>query len=284
VEFFRYSFLFFFGGVAGWVLELFFRRFISQHKWVNPGFLDGPFLPLYGFGVVAFYLFSSLPWKTWVPNEGLSYLAEIVSIGAALTAIEYIAGLIFIKGMKVKLWDYSNRPGNIQGIICPLFSLIWTAIGAFYIFFLHAGFVRMSTWVIDSSRILFSTTLIGLAYGVIIVDFGYSVHLVTKVRTAVADSKLVVSWDNLKLSMAESAKRAQSKMPWLLPFQNRVGDFKVMVKQYVSELNANNIAMSKELEAKQQAKKEKAIAKIKAHQEKRKLKEEKKEINNEDNK
>jgi uncharacterized membrane protein len=281
VEFFRYSFLFFFGGVAGWVLELFFRRFVSQHKWVNPGFLDGPFLPLYGFGVAAFYLFSSLPWKVWVPNQTLSYLAEIVSIGAALTAIEYIAGLIFIKGMKVKLWDYSKRPGNIQGIICPLFSLIWTAIGAFYIFFLHDGFVTMSNWVIADSHIIISATLIGIAYGIIMVDFGYSVHLVTKVRTAVADSKLVVSWDNLKVSMQESAKRAQSKMPWLLPFQNRVGDFKSMVKQYVSELNATNMAMTQKYEEKQQAKRDKALAKIKDHQEKRKTRQEKKKENEE---
>ncbi|MGN0035225.1 MAG: hypothetical protein ACI364_05820 [Coriobacteriales bacterium] len=34
-------------------MELFFRRFISsnnpQRKWINPGFLAGPYLPLYGF-------------------------------------------------------------------------------------------------------------------------------------------------------------------------------------------------------------------------------------------
>lgn len=47
-------YLFFFGGVGGWVLELLFRRFFSganpERKWLNPGFLFGPCLPLYGFG------------------------------------------------------------------------------------------------------------------------------------------------------------------------------------------------------------------------------------------
>ena len=40
------AFLFFIGSVFGWVLELFFRRFISaanpERKWINPGFCTGP--------------------------------------------------------------------------------------------------------------------------------------------------------------------------------------------------------------------------------------------------
>ncbi|MCR5033995.1 MAG: putative ABC transporter permease [Clostridia bacterium] len=42
-----FAFLFFIGCVVGWGIELFFRRFISKNnperKWINPGFLVGPF-------------------------------------------------------------------------------------------------------------------------------------------------------------------------------------------------------------------------------------------------
>ena len=41
------------------------------------------------------------------------------------TLIEYFAGLIFIKGMHVKLWDNSDEKFNIQGIICPKFTFFW---------------------------------------------------------------------------------------------------------------------------------------------------------------
>ena len=59
-------YLFFFGAVGGWVLELLFRRFFSganpERKWLNPGFLFGPCLPLYGFGtVLLFILMVALP-------------------------------------------------------------------------------------------------------------------------------------------------------------------------------------------------------------------------------
>lgn len=54
------AFLFFIGSMIGWVLELFYRRMISEREWINPGFLVGPYLPLYGFGLSTFYLLSQI--------------------------------------------------------------------------------------------------------------------------------------------------------------------------------------------------------------------------------
>lgn len=33
------AFLFFIGSIAGWIMELFYRRTISGRKWINPGML-----------------------------------------------------------------------------------------------------------------------------------------------------------------------------------------------------------------------------------------------------
>ena len=46
--------LFFMGCIIGWFIELFYRRFNkanTSRKWVNPGFLVGPYVPLYSFGL-----------------------------------------------------------------------------------------------------------------------------------------------------------------------------------------------------------------------------------------
>lgn len=57
-----FAFLFFVGSCIGWGMELPFRRFISSNnprrKWINPGFLTGPYLPLYGFGLLGMYVIS----------------------------------------------------------------------------------------------------------------------------------------------------------------------------------------------------------------------------------
>lgn len=265
MEFFRYSFLFFFGGTCGWVIELFFRRFVSQHKWVNPGFLTGPFLPLYGFGAVGFYLFASLDWQTWFSPTPFAYFMEIICIGLLLTAIEYVAGLIFIKGLKIKLWDYSKRLFNLQGIICPLFSLIWTACGAVYVFLLHQPFVTMTNFVMSSDHILVFATLIGLAYGFILVDLGWSLGLVKKIRTAVSNSKLVVDWDKIKVSFQESTHKLKQKTTWVLPFYTKALSFQAMMGDYLHKLNETNMEAEEKLKEKQAKRKAKRDEKIAEH-------------------
>ena len=57
------AFLFAIGSLLGWCLEVVYRRFSPNNKsrrWINPGFLIGPYLPLYGFGLTALYLLACL--------------------------------------------------------------------------------------------------------------------------------------------------------------------------------------------------------------------------------
>jgi uncharacterized membrane protein len=230
----RYSALFFFGGIVGWIIELFFRRFVSQKKWVNPGFLTGPCLPLYGFGTVIFYFLSSFDYSTLTPFPFIGYALEIIFIGAALTVVEYVAGLIFIKGMKVKLWDYSDQWGNIQGIICPLFTLVWTLFGAFYVFVLKAPMIAFTDWVVSNS--LTSSLLIGFAYGILSVDLGWSIGLVKKIRAAVNDAKLVVDWDKIKVSFQQSQHKMKQRVSWLFAFHPRKSDFTSLMNEYLDSL------------------------------------------------
>ena len=85
------AFLFFIGSTFGWVLELFYRRFISssnpERRWINPGFCTGPYLPIYGNGLCALYLLASLegllPW--------MNKFVMFALMAVAMTAIEYVA-------------------------------------------------------------------------------------------------------------------------------------------------------------------------------------------------
>ena len=117
------AFLFCIGSVLGWGLEVIFRRFFSAHHWVNPGFLVGPYLPLYGSSLCVLYLLAML--EPLMPGDSpwLKKILLFVVMALAITALEYVAGMIFIHGMKIKLWDYSDRWGNVKGIICPLFTI-----------------------------------------------------------------------------------------------------------------------------------------------------------------
>ena len=171
------STLFVIGSLLGWVIELFFRRFVSQKKWMNPGFLIGPYLPIYGFGVIVLYGVSNIP--LGITIQAWDIVARIAIIGVGMTLIEFVAGLIFIKGLKIKLWDYSNRKGNIMGIICPSFSLIWLVAGSLYYFLLNPVLVEGISWISEN---LIYTYFVGVVIGAILVDFAYSVHLASKLK------------------------------------------------------------------------------------------------------
>ena len=197
--FLKLAFLFYIGSSLGWVLELFFRRFISgnnpERKWINPGFMVGPYVPLYGTGLCILYLVSRLSESRQIANPVWNHIAMLVLMAAAMTAIEYIAGILLLKVMNARLWDYSRRWGNVNGLICPLFSAIWAVMGAAYYFFVDPFILRALDWL---SRNLAFSFVIGAFFGVFAIDFVYSTHLMVKIRTFAREKNVVVRYEELK--------------------------------------------------------------------------------------
>ena len=200
-------FLFFVGSCLGWCAEVLFRRFFSAKKWINPGFLTGPYLPLYGFGLTFMYGVCYIPVNTG--EEWADKLILVLIAGVLLTALEYIAWLIFIKGMKIKLWDYSARPGNIQGVICPLFSLIWTAAAAVYIIFIHGFVTGWVAWFVSHLGFAF---FVGFFFGVFAIDLAHSLGLSVKIRKFAKERGIVVAYEKLKESVKEGIERGKERV------------------------------------------------------------------------
>ena len=119
------------GSVIGWMIEVVWRRFVSSHKWVNPGFLNGPYLPIYGFSICTLFALSFLS-VSFVRDELYQKLVLFILMALAITLMEFFAGLIFIKGMKIRLWDYSDNRFNFMGIICLPYSICWVILRAIY--------------------------------------------------------------------------------------------------------------------------------------------------------
>jgi uncharacterized membrane protein len=107
--FFVYAFL-------GWCCEVCYAALIHG-KFVNRGFLNGPLCPIYGFGVIA-VVFLLDPVKD---NFVELFLGSVL----ITSFIELTAGFTLEQLFHQKWWDYSDKPLNIGGYICPLFSLMW---------------------------------------------------------------------------------------------------------------------------------------------------------------
>lgn len=211
------AFLFSIGAVGGWVLELLYRRFLSdanpERKWINPGFCTGPYLPLYGFGLCLLYLIAQLQ----TIFHGIHNSALFLVMAVSMTVIEYIAGIWTLKRSNVRLWDYSNEWGNVRGIICPKFSVYWAILGAVYYFFIHPHILNALLWL--SHNLAFSF-FIGMFFGVFVLDFAYSVQFIAKLRSFALENHVVVRYEAVKLHIRTQQEKAKQKYHFFCPFHS----------------------------------------------------------------
>lgn len=108
--------LFFIYCFLGWVWECLYVS-AYEKRWINRGFLYGPFIPIYGYGAIIGLLLT-LQVQNSVP------LVFIIGMSGS-TALEYCTGIIMQKLFHVRYWDYSKNRFNLNGYICPFCSLVW---------------------------------------------------------------------------------------------------------------------------------------------------------------
>lgn len=215
------AYLFFIGSVLGWVLELFYRRFISganpERKWINPGFCVGPYVPLYGFGLCILFVLAYIGDAHEVNTTG-GKLLMFLGMAVSMTAIEYIAGIVSLKFMKIRLWDYSKQWGNIQGLICPAFSALWAAVSAVYYFCVHPYILDALDWL---SRNLAFSFVIGYFFGVFTIDLVYSAKLVSRIRKFADEHEVVIKVENLKAHIRQRQEERREKYSFLFAYRSR---------------------------------------------------------------
>ncbi|MBQ8410093.1 MAG: putative ABC transporter permease [Clostridia bacterium] len=238
----KLAFLFCIGCSAGWGLELIFRRFFSKNnperKWINPGFLTGPWLPLYGFGLCMLYLLAGLE-RYFTIHGWFAKIVLFLIMAICMTAIEYVAGIVSIKILKVHLWDYSAEWGNINGIICPRFSLFWAILGAVYYFLIHPNILFLLDWL--AANLTFSF-VIGFYLGIFSIDVVCSCNVLAKIRSFAEDNKIVVKYDRLQQVIASTMElRKQRRRFFFSLYNDRL--ISEHLREYLSWLKTNvNVA------------------------------------------
>ncbi len=234
-----YAFLFFMGSLFGWCLELVYRHWFSkanpEHRWINPGFCIGPYVPLYGFGLCILYFMATIISDIKIVGVWEHVLA-LVLIAAELTLLEYLAGLFLLKVANVRLWDYSMMRWNVNGLICPRFTIYWTLLGVVYYYLIHPHILDTLTWL--ASHLAFSF-VIGLFFGVFSIDVAYSVKLVTRIRQLAMEKDIVVKYEEFKHITYERRKKRHEKIKFFMnmPRAERMNEMLELYKQLAEEMN-----------------------------------------------
>jgi len=214
---FYYVALFAIYSFMGWIIEVIYRS-ITQRKFVNAGFLFGPFIPLYGFGALFLILLQHF-FQSW------HVLPRLFIFGLALTVLEYMVGYFAERIFKLTLWDYSEYKFNLHGRVCLLFLVIWAFLGFIFITFIHPAVLQYATFL--KGAYLQTAAIALIIYYAF--DFAYSVTSLTEFRKKIG--YLYTEYLNLSNVEIEKILDSLTRLRYAFPDLNR----------YINSKISNNI-------------------------------------------
>ena len=166
--FFAYAFL-------GWCIEV-TLKFFQFHRFINRGFLTGPWLPIYGSGAALITVVI----KGLAPLEfsvGTTFAVSFLLCGF----LEYMTSYVLEKRFHARWWDYSQKPMNLHGRVWIGNLILFGLGGVVIVYLINPLLLRLSEHMSFPLR-----EIIALSLSVVFVADYVMSHFVLKlVKTSV---------------------------------------------------------------------------------------------------
>ena len=198
-----YSFLWLFVvySFLGWCVEVIYAA-LTRGKAVNRGFLNGPVCPIYGVGMIAIIGF----FDNLLANAGdgaHSALALFFGGVFITTCIELFGGWILHKLFHIRWWDYSDKPFDFHGYICPEFSIYW-GLGTVFVYrIVHPTIAALTVGLFP---VKLGSILLIIIYSLFIAD------IIVTVATLIGLNKRLKELDKLRLDMRKLSDELSDKL------------------------------------------------------------------------
>ena len=158
--------LFMFYSSCGWLMEV-LNTIRVEKRFVNRGFLIGPYCPIYGCGVLLMSIFL----KKYIDDIFLTFVFSILICGV----LEYITSFVLEKIFNARWWDYSKRKFNINGRVCLENLLIFGLLGLYITYISNPFLLGLLNTVSDI--ILNIVTII--IFIIFAIDIGISTNIIS---------------------------------------------------------------------------------------------------------
>ncbi len=199
---------FYFYCICGWIFESTYVS-LSNRKWINRGFMKGPWLPLYGSGAVIILLVT-LPFQ--------QYPVAVYFAGAiTATILEYFTGVVMLKLFKVRYWDYSHRKIQFQGHICLVSTIAWGFLSLLMVYVVHKPVVKLvNSWNQEVVSIITFIITICMVY-----DF------TNAFREAMDLRSLIIQAEDLKKRLEDMLAEQRDKINESIEeSKNQIGEYR----------------------------------------------------------
>ena len=133
-KFIIFFLLFMIYSFMGWLMEV-LLILIKNKKFVNRGFLIGPYCPIYGYGVIGILLL--------IGQNSKDILAVFLKSILICSVLEYLTSYLMEKLFKARWWDYSDKKFNINGRICLETMVPFGILGTVCFYILNPLFIKI---------------------------------------------------------------------------------------------------------------------------------------------
>lgn len=168
-----YFLLFLIYSFLGWIIEV-ISVGMKEKKFINRGFLMGPYCPIYGFSAVImiFYL------NHYKDNILTVFLLAVI----VCSIIEYFVSYIMEKLFSARWWDYSNRKFNLNGRVCLSNAIAFGVLGVILVYYLNPFLNSLLTNIRSSILNIIAIILFVLFLTDFIISFSITFKLKNTVK------------------------------------------------------------------------------------------------------
>ena len=225
-----YFLLFLTYSIAGWCMEV-IGKLIEKKKFINRGFLIGPYCPIYGTGAILITLLL----KKYTPDPFALFVMAILVCGT----LEYLTSYFMEKIYHARWWDYSSKKFNINGRIC-LSNLIAFGILGMFIMYISNPFLmgQLEKLTPLSLNIIFWIILvIFLADNIVSGIINNSIKITTKQLGEKMDNTEEITKKVREILQKKSAlhRRLINAYPTLEAVKIKIKEKKEEIKNHVEE-------------------------------------------------
>ena len=170
--FFSYAFI-------GWCIEV-TLKYLQFHRFINRGFLTGPWLPIYGSGAALITVVTSglSPLESSV---GTSFVVSFLLCGF----LEYMTSYVLERRFHARWWDYSQKPMNLHGRVWIGNLLLFGLGGVLIVEWMNPLLLRLFEQMSFALREILALTL----STVFAADYGTSHFVLKLVKRSVESSE-----------------------------------------------------------------------------------------------
>lgn len=129
-KFIKVFIIFMIGSVIGYVVEMIVALVQNGYIESRQGLLYGPFTPVYGIGIIVYYIFFT---KIKTRDKKIVFLLSMLIGGIT----EYLCSFIQEKVFGTVSWDYSEWFFNINGRTTLIHCTYWGIAGLLYVSYIE---------------------------------------------------------------------------------------------------------------------------------------------------